>query len=125
MSNPIKYRVFICTKQRDPNNAEGCCFNCGGVEIYQAFLAEIEQRQLEDRVEIRQSGCLDHCELGAIALVAQVKIYEPAWLPTKIQKRILANKHYYTQLQIADIPELVESHLIEGQPLERKLFYGE
>jgi (2Fe-2S) ferredoxin len=125
MLNPIKHRVFVCTKQRDLNNTEGCCFNCGGVEIYQAFLAEIEQRQLEDRVEIRQSGCLDRCELGAIALVSQVKIYEPSWLPTKIQKRILANKHCYTRLQIVDIPEIVESHFIKGQPLERKLFYGE
>ncbi len=125
MFNPIKHRVFVCTKQRDPNNTEGCCVNCGGVEIYQAFLSEIEQRQLEDRVEIRQSGCLDRCKLGAIALVSQVKIYEPAWLPTKIQKRILANKHYYTQLQIADIPEIVESHFMKGQPLERKSLYGE
>ncbi len=124
MPNPIKYRVFICTKKRDLNNAEGCYFNCGGVEIYQAFLDEIKQRKLEDEVQIRQSGCLDHCEIGAIALVSQVKIYEPSWLPTKIQKRILSNKHWYSRLNIADIPEIVESHFINGQPLERKSFYG-
>ncbi len=118
MSNPNKYRVFICTKQRDLNNSEGCCFNCGGVEIHQAFLDEIKQRQLEDKVEICQSGCLDRCELGAIALVSQVKIYEPSWLPTKIQKRILSNKHWYTRIKISDIPEIVESHFMNGKPLE-------
>jgi (2Fe-2S) ferredoxin len=123
MSNQIKYRVLVCTKQRDQNNPGNCCFNCGGVEIHQAFLAEIKQQQLEDRVEIRQSGCLDHCEMGTVALVSQVKSTEPSWLPTKIQKRILANKHWYTRLNIIDIPEIVESHFMNGEPLERKSFY--
>lgn len=122
MSNSTKYCVFVCTKQRDPNKSKGC-FSCGGVGIYQAFANEIKQRQLEDKVQIRQSGCLDSCELGAIALVSQVKSYELAWLPTKIQKRMLSNKHWYTRLNITDIPEIVESHFVNGQPLERKSFY--
>jgi (2Fe-2S) ferredoxin len=123
MSNPIQYRVLICTKQGDPYNTQGGCFHCGGVAIYQAFLAEINRQQLEGNVEIRQSGCLDHCELGAVALVAPVKRHEPSWLPTKIQKRMLSNQHWYGRLQIADIPEIVESHLINGRPLERQSFY--
>jgi (2Fe-2S) ferredoxin len=123
MSNTIKYRVLVCTKQLSPNKTEDCCFKCGGVEIYQAFLDEIEQQQLENRVEIRQSGCLDYCDLGAVALVSQVKIYEPSWLPSKIQKRILSNKHWYTQLQILDVSEIVESHFMKGEPLERRSFY--
>lgn len=123
MSNLNKYRVFICTKQRDSNNPEGCCFNCGAIEIYQTFLEEIERRQLADRVEIRQSGCLDRCELGAVTLVSQVKIYEPSWLPMKVQKRMLSSKHWYTCLNVADIPEIVESHFVSGKPLERKSSY--
>jgi (2Fe-2S) ferredoxin len=123
MSHPIQYRVLICTKQRDPNSTADCCFNCGGVEIYQAFCDEINRKQLQGNVEIQQSGCLDHCELGAVALVSQVKRHEPSWLPTKIQKRMLSNKHWYSQLKIADIPEIVESHLINGRPLERQSFY--
>jgi (2Fe-2S) ferredoxin len=117
MSNSTKYRVFVCTKQRDLNDTQGCCFNCDGVEIYQSFVDEIKQRQLEDRVQIRQSGCLDNCELGAVVLVSQVKSHETGWLPTKIQKRILSNKHWYMQLNIADIPEIVESHFVNGKPL--------
>jgi (2Fe-2S) ferredoxin len=123
MSNPIKYRVFVCTKKRAINDPEGCCFNCGGVEIYQAFVDEVRQRQLEDRVEIRQSGCLDRCQIGVVALVDQIKSTEPAWLPTKIQKRILANKHWYAQLDITDVAEIVENHFVNGQPLERKSSY--
>jgi (2Fe-2S) ferredoxin len=121
--NQPKYRVFVCTKQRSANDPEGCCCNVGAVEIYQAFQAEIQQRQLGDRVEIRQSGCLDHCAAGAIALVSKVKGSVSAWLPTKVQKRILANKHWYAHLTVEDIPEIVDRHFVHGQPLERKSFY--
>jgi (2Fe-2S) ferredoxin len=114
MSNSNKYRVFVCTKQRDRNDPEGSCFYCGGIEIYQAFLDEVKQQKLEDRVEIRKSGCLDRCELGAVALVSQVKTSEPSWLPTKIQKRILSDKYYYERLNISDIPGIVESHFVNG-----------
>jgi (2Fe-2S) ferredoxin len=121
--NPPKYRVFVCTKQRSANDPEGCCCNVGAVEIYQAFQAEIQQRQLGDRVEIRQSGCLDHCAAGAVALVSKVKGSASAWLPTKIQKKILSNKHWYTHLTAEDIPEIVDRHFVHEQPLERKSFY--
>jgi (2Fe-2S) ferredoxin len=114
MSNSNKYRVFVCTKQRDRNDPEGSCFHCGGVEIYRAFVEEIDRQQLGNRVEVRQSGCLDRCELGVVALVSQVKSTEPSWLPTKIQKRILSNKHWYTQLNILDIPEIVRNHFSNG-----------
>ena len=114
MSNPNKYRVFVCTKQRDQNDPEGSCFHCGGIEIYQAFIDEVKKYNLEDLVEVRKSGCLDRCELGAVALVSQVKTTEPSWLPSKIQKRILSDKHYYDRLNISDISEIVESHFING-----------
>lgn len=117
--NLPKYRVFICTKQRDLDDLEGCCHNCGAMEIYQAFQQEIALQQLEDRVEIRRSGCLDRCEAGVVALVSQPQRHEASWLPTKIQKKIASNKHYYGRLNRADISELVESHFVNGQPLKR------
>jgi (2Fe-2S) ferredoxin len=123
MTNPSNYRVFVCTKQRDLNDREGCCHNCGAIEIYQAFFDEIKQRQLEHQVEVRHSGCLDRCDLRAVALVSKVKGMEPSWLPTKIQKRILSNKHWYVRLTVEDIPEIVDRHFVNGQPLERKSSY--
>jgi predicted metal-binding protein len=119
--NSPKYRLFVCTKQRDANDSEGCCHNCGALEIYQAFQEEISQRQLENQVEIRRSGCLDHCEAGVVAMISQPKLHEVSWLPTKIQKKIASNKHYYGRLKRADIAELVESHFVNGQPLKRCL----
>lgn len=117
--NSAKYRVFVCTKQRDANDPEGCCHNCGAIEVYQAFVEEIEKRQLEERVEIRRSGCLDNCEAGVVALVSQPKLHEVSWLPTKLQRRLVSNKHWYGRLNRADIPELVESHFVNGRSLKR------
>ena len=81
------------------------------MEIYREFQAEIERRELGNRVEVRQSGCLDRCEAGAVILVAKVSNNNLSWLPTKIQKRILQNKQYHTHLTVADIPEIIEQHL--------------
>jgi (2Fe-2S) ferredoxin len=124
--NTPKYRVFVCTRQRgDLNNPENCCFNCGGIEIYQAFCDEIEQRQLEDRVEIRQSGCLDRCEAGAVVAVYRANWQNFAWLPDKFQRKLrkilFPNRHLYGDLISEDIPAIVESHFIDGQPLKQHL----
>ena len=68
MSSP-HYRVFVCTKQRSPNDPDGCCRNEGALNIYQAFQEEVTALRLGDRIQIRKSGCLDQCEAGAVALV--------------------------------------------------------
>jgi (2Fe-2S) ferredoxin len=124
MMNPPKYRVFVCTRQRgDLTNLEGCCFNCGGVEIYQAFCDEIDRQQLTNRVEIRQSGCLDRCESGTVVAVYRASWQNFSWLPDKIQRKVkkilFPNRHLYGHLTYEDIPAIVESHFIEGRPLKR------
>jgi (2Fe-2S) ferredoxin len=121
MTSP-QYRVFVCTKQRSPDNPEGCCCRLGAMDIYQAFKAEIIARQLENRVEIRQSGCLDRCESGSVAMVYRTNRQEFEWLPTKVRvklRRILfPDRHFYGHLTCADIPAIVESHFIDGKPLK-------
>lgn len=123
--NPPKYRVFVCTRQRgDLTNPESCCFNCGGVEIYQAFVDEIA-RHKSARVEIRQSGCLDRCEAGTVVAVDRASWQNFAWLPAKIQRKVrkilFPNRHLYGHLTREDIPAIVESHLLGGKPLKRCL----
>ncbi|WP_310481813.1 (2Fe-2S) ferredoxin domain-containing protein [Chamaesiphon sp. VAR_48_metabat_403] len=122
--NSSKYRVFVCTRQRgDLNTPESCCFNCGGVEIYKSFVDEIDRQQLADRVEIRQSGCLDRCEAGTVVAVYRAHMPDFAWLPDQIQRKVrkilFPNRHLYGHLTQADIPAIVESHFIDGKPLKR------
>jgi (2Fe-2S) ferredoxin len=124
MMNATKYRVFVCTKQRgDRANPENCCFNCGGVEVYAAFRDEIDRQQIANRVEIRQSGCLDRCESGTVVAVYRASWQNFAWLPDKIQRKLrkllFPNRHLYGHLKREDIPEIVESHFGKGRPLKR------
>jgi (2Fe-2S) ferredoxin len=121
--NSSQYRVFVCTKQRSVNDPEGCCCNAGALDIYQAFQAEIQRRKLGDRVEVRRSGCLDRCEAGAVALVYQPRRHEFAWLPTKLrlklQRFFTPQRCLYGHLTCADVSAIVDSHFVQGQPLER------
>jgi (2Fe-2S) ferredoxin len=95
----------------------------GAIEIYEALQAEIANRQLQDRVEVRSSGCLNHCAAGAVALVYQPDWGDLAWLPTKlrlkIRRRFFPNRYFYGHLTSADIPEIVDSHFGRGKPLKR------
>lgn len=118
-----QYRVFVCTKQRSADDPEGCCCNAGALELYQGFQAEIERRQLGDRIEVRQSGCLDRCESGAVALVCQPRQHEFAWLPAKLRLKLkrffMPQRCLYGHLTGADISEIVNSHLVQGRVLKR------
>jgi (2Fe-2S) ferredoxin len=124
--NPPKYRVFVCTRQRgNLNNPEDCCFNCGGVAVYQAFLDEIDRQQLANRVEIRQSGCLDRCESGTVVAVYRASWQNLSWLPDKIQRKVrkifFPDRHLYGHLTRADIAAIVESHFANDRALKRSL----
>jgi (2Fe-2S) ferredoxin len=118
-----QYRVFVCTKQRSAGELEGCCGNVGALDIYQAFVDEIEQRQLGDRVQVYQSGCLDHCAAGVVALVYQPQRSDFSWLPKKLhlklRKLLFPNRHLYGQLTCPDVSAIVDNHLIHHQPLQR------
>ena len=115
MTNSIQYRVFVCTKQRELNDPKGCCHNCGAIAIYQAFLDEIKQRQLGTQIEVCRSGCLDRCEVGAVALISQIKGIDSRWLPTKIKRQLRSEKHWYVRLAIEDIPAIIERHFVSSE----------
>jgi (2Fe-2S) ferredoxin len=121
--NSNRYCIFVCNKQPSAENPDGCCGSAGASEIYQAFQAEITTRQLTDRIEVRQSGCLNHCAAGAVALVYQPDWGDFAWLPTKfrlkIRRRFFPQRVIYGHLQRTDIPEIVNNHFVKGKPLKR------
>jgi (2Fe-2S) ferredoxin len=121
--NSNRYCVFVCNKEPTAEHPRGCCGLVGASEIYTSFQAEIAARELTDRIEVRQSGCLNHCEFGAVALVYQPDWGDFAWLPTKIRLKIrrkfFPNRHVYGQLTPADVLEIVDRHFVKGKPLKR------
>ncbi len=92
--------VFVCNNTRDPSNPRGCCSAKGGDEIREAFKRELKNRGLNKRIRTNQAGCLDQCEHGAVVVVYP----EQVW---------------YGGVQASDVPEIVEKHLVGGEPVAR------
>jgi len=94
-SNGNKQRtIFVC-------QGTGCVSG-KAIEITEALEKLVAELGLEG-VKIDFTGCHGFCEQGPIAFV------EPEGI-------------FYAQVSVADVPEIVESHLRDGKPVER-LFY--
>ena len=78
------------------------CVAGGSDEIYDALKREVELSGLED-VKVDFTGCHGFCQRGPIVDI------EPEGF-------------FYTEVQVEDVAEIVHSHLVNGQPVER-LFY--
>ncbi len=86
--------IFVC---------EGTgCVSAKAVEIRQALEKAVKELKL-DSVKVDFTGCHGFCEQGPIAFV------EPEGI-------------FYTHVSVEDVPEIAQSHLRDGQPVER-LFY--
>ncbi|MGD8397161.1 MAG: (2Fe-2S) ferredoxin domain-containing protein [Candidatus Eiseniibacteriota bacterium] len=93
-------QVFICVNERPAGHPKGCCSARGGREVRERFAEELFRRDLRGRFRATVCGCLDLCERG----VALVVYPEQVW---------------YGGVRPDDVPEIVEQHLLGGQPVER------
>lgn len=95
LKSDIKQRtIFVC-------QGTGCT-SCKSEGITAALTKAVAEAHL-DNVKVDFTGCQEFCEQGPVALV------EPEGI-------------FYVQITPNDIPEIVTSHLRDGQPVER-LFY--
>jgi (2Fe-2S) ferredoxin len=94
--------VFFCLNQRDDGRA--CCASHGAERLQAHAKARIKALGLsgKGRVRVNKAGCLDRCAGGPVAVVYP----EAVW---------------YTYVDQHDIDEIVESHLKNGQVVERLL----
>ena len=96
----FRYHVFVCENRRPDDDPRGCCAAKGSPAIREALKAEIKKRGLKGLVRANAAGCLDACALGPSVVVYP----EGVW---------------YGGVTPADVPEIVESHLVNGRPVER------
>ena len=98
--NPYERHVFVCTNERPADHPRGCCVARGSGDVRERLKALVKARGLAGRVRVNAAGCLDFCETG----VSIVVYPEGVW---------------YGHVGIADVEEIVDSHLVRGVPVER------
>lgn len=97
---PFERHVFICTNQRPAGHPRGCCDPDGSDRLQKAFKRVLAERGLSRRMRANKAGCLDQCEHG----------------PTVV---VYPDGVWYGGVTDADVVEIVERHLVEGQPVTR------
>ena len=96
----FRHHVFVCENRRPDDDPRGCCAAKGSEAIRDALKDEIKRRGLKRSVRANSAGCLDSCADGPSIVVYP----EGVW---------------YGHVTLADVPEIVESHLVNGRPVER------
>ncbi|MEO2153939.1 MAG: (2Fe-2S) ferredoxin domain-containing protein [Aquificota bacterium] len=85
---------------RKPNPMMPSCGAKGSDQVAMKFQEELMKRGLDSKVLLSVTGCLGACELGPVVVVYP----DGVW---------------YGNVKPEDVPEIVEKHLIEGEPVER------
>ncbi|CAN5750115.1 NAD(P)H-dependent oxidoreductase subunit E [soil metagenome] len=94
-----KRHIFFCERRRDSGDS---CAAVGGPDGFNRCRERVKALGLDrgGQVRVNRAGCLDRCSEGPVAVVYP----EGVW---------------YTFVDAEDIDEIVESHLKDGQIVER------
>ncbi|MBI4287394.1 MAG: FAD-dependent oxidoreductase [Chloroflexi bacterium] len=90
-----KYTINIC-------EGTGCVAG-KSEKIHRALEQQIKEKGLEGLARVKRTGCHGFCQRGPIVDI------DP-------------EGYFYTEVKPEDVPDIVDSHLINGKPVER-LFY--
>lgn len=101
MSYYVKH-IFICTNQKAPGKP--CCADSGGLPYFDYLKARLKELGLfgPGKIRISKSGCLGRCAIGPCMVIYP----EAIW---------------YTYHSKEDLETIIQSHLIQGEPV-RSLF---
>ena len=94
--------VFFCLNER--KEGEACCARYQAQQAFDHCKTRVKADGLAGpgQVRVNKAGCMDRCAAGPVLVVYP----EAVW---------------YTYLDTADIDEIVDSHLKNGQVVERLL----
>ena len=100
--------LFFCTNERAEDADRPSCAQCGSPELRGWAKKRLKALGLAGPGGIRANtaGCLDRCELGPVLVVYP----DAVW---------------YTYIDEDDLEEIIQSHIIGGQPVARLLLPDE
>jgi (2Fe-2S) ferredoxin len=93
--------IFVCANQRDEGHPRGSCDPTGKAVLQKVFKKKLAEHGIRgDVVRANKSGCLEQCEHG----------------PTVV---VYPDAVWYGRVTEDDVDEIVESHIIGGEPVAR------
>lgn len=95
--------IFICTNQRAEGAARKSCGEAHGLEIVDAFRKKLKEKNLTIKVRAQKAGCLDICDFGQTIAVYPDGVF-------------------YVGVELNDVDEIIEQHIINNQPVDRLIF---
>jgi (2Fe-2S) ferredoxin len=97
-----KHHIFFCLNQRDASATRPCCAASGAEAAFEHCKSAVKTLGLAGagKVRVNRAGCLDRCEEGPVCVVYP----EGVW---------------YTYVDQSDIDDIVQSHLLRGEVVER------
>jgi len=90
----VEQRITVC-------NGTGCRA-CGGVEVKDALIEELNKRGLSDEIEVMPTGCQGYCQRGPLVVV------EPAGI-------------FYHGVKPEDTPRIISAMIENGEPVKELL----
>jgi (2Fe-2S) ferredoxin len=79
------------------------CHATGSLKVMAAIREELESRELQDKVEIVETGCNGFCAVGPLMVVQPGDIF-------------------YQKIKLKDIPKIIDEHLVNGKPVETLMY---
>ena len=93
--------VFVCTNQRSAGEKRSCG-ESHGLSLVAEFKKQLKEKARHMTVRANRSGCLGICDFGPT-----VAIYPSG--------------EFYVGVQLSDVGEIVDSHILNGKPEQRLL----
>ncbi len=106
MSKPVfEKHIFVCTNQR-ASGEKRSCGEQSGLDLTAAFKKAIKDKKLDMPIRAQRAGCLGICDFGPT-----VAIYPEGT--------------FYVNVQLNDVEEIVQKHVVENKIVTRLLLSGQ
>jgi (2Fe-2S) ferredoxin len=96
----FQHHLFFCLNER--SNGENCCAQHGAQNLFDFAKRRIKELGLAGagQVRVNKAGCLDRCDEGPVLVIYPAGVW-------------------YTVIDTNDIEEIIQTHLIQGQIVDR------